>query len=138
MNVILDATNHEVNEDSGLAIISESLFNQLHEEAKDQLIKVNIPSAMSEYRRGNGEGMWAFLMTEDDKEMYENNEIGKSIKVVMSNDSLFLPPICCARVIQVTLQGSNRPVLDIDWMESIIQEKAGFSFKQKLEDADND
>ncbi|AUR92046.1 hypothetical protein NVP1188A_15 [Vibrio phage 1.188.A._10N.286.51.A6] len=119
----------------GLSEITEEEYGRIvaHELTQQYLVKVNIPVQKSDLNRGNGEGMWAVILTDEDKAHYDADQSNKTIQVLLANDSIHWSSLRAGRIIQVNLNGESRPTLDVQWLDPIVQQIAGTTFTELLE-----
>lgn len=83
--------------------------------SKLELIKVNLPSDLESFKTGNGEGIWARpLSEEDERKVNDDNYYGEAY-VVAQNDSVYYPGLInYDDTIKVHCNGKMRPYLHID------------------------
>lgn len=85
-------------------------------------IKVNIPVNETDYKNGNGEGVWVLVdgFTEED---YNNDEAGTGrdgipYEGILDNDSIYYPGLTHGTVVPLELRGGGRPVVQFDWLDA--------------------
>ena len=105
-----------------------TLYEQLY-------IKFNIPESEEKFKSGNGEGVWAQPLTEEDKEICDSNSTGDTFKVIILNSALTFP-FDWGTVVTVETRGDSRPVLSYDWFDGVVKESTNgeMSLAEMLED----
>lgn len=83
-------------------------------------LKVNLPDNMRGYQGGNGEGCWAYPLTEEDARIIEEDKSGQKAKIILCNHSFYFPPLVYGSVLQVEMRPGFRPVLDIYWLHELL------------------
>lgn len=98
-------------------------------------IKVNLPEHDKADR--NGEGIWAQVISDEDKAKYDADEAKGTIQVIALNDSLYWPPLRNGVELTVVLNGKHRPSLSFDWLRTVM-EKAGANFEEVMQERYHD
>lgn len=92
-------------------------------EKDPRVVKVNLPPYREEssWKNGNGEGIWAYIRSEDDLEKY--NQGKGTFDVVLMNTSFYYSGLLLwGAVIRVDGRGpSSRPVLNKEWLDEKIK-----------------
>ena len=81
-----------------------------------EYIKANIPASMESYRSGNGEGCY-FLVTEEVKRAYDQDEDNTNYVGILANDSLYYPELKAGAEVPLEMRGSFRPVVPYEWLQ---------------------
>ena len=78
-------------------------------------IKVNLPSNEESYQSGNGEGCW-FLVNEETKKAYDNDEKGTKYFGILDNDSVYYHGLLAGTELPIEMRGENRPVVPYNYL----------------------
>lgn len=82
-------------------------------------IKVNLPSSVQDYARGNGEGIWAVIIDPADVKPYKENASQGQLWVAACNDSTYYPEeVAFGSRVLCELRGEMRPVAVWDNLQS--------------------
>ena len=88
-------------------------------EGNPRVMKFNIPEDIEGYQRGNGEGVWGYIENESALEQYDKG-IGE-FSVILLNDTIYHPILEYGIVCVVEGRGQNRPIVNWDWLQSVIK-----------------
>ena len=133
MELIKNNESGKTNENSGLYSFNAKTVDEAHEFMRDKLIKVNLPLDKEGLTTHTGEGIWAFVLTAESMQKYQDNEVDTVIEVMASNQAIGLTPIGIGTVIEVKLNGNQRPYLHAEWLSGLIEEKIGLTLEQLME-----
>jgi len=73
-------------------------------------IKVNLPDTRDDYLAGNGEGMWAVVDSQENKDDYDTNKSKGQFHAYLANNSLYYPVLGFGSKIQCEHRGGSRAV----------------------------
>jgi len=60
---------------------------------------------------GENEGIWAAIISEEDRALYDGSTVGETLRVVLTNHALmFMPNPSWGRVIEGKTNGGKRPI----------------------------
>jgi hypothetical protein len=135
----LSDINVIVESQKGLGLISKAkeFYTGELDLVQEKYIKVNLPDSEEKFKSGNGEGIWAYPVTEADELICNNGGVGETFDVYTMNDCIMYP-FTCATIIKVRNTGAEtRPVLDYDWMDNIIKVSSNgeYSLHEMLQEA---
>jgi hypothetical protein len=85
----------------------QELTDRVKEAEKNGSFKLNIVRG-----GGDSEGIWACFVSQQDKEIYESNQVGETFYCFLLNHALINGPSWGARI-KVTSQGNLRPTIFI-------------------------
>ena len=72
--------------------------------------KLNLPSKFEDYQSGNGEGIWAVVLTKKEKVMVDDETNTEPFFAYAANDSCYYPELVCGSRIFAEPRGGNRPI----------------------------
>jgi len=72
--------------------------------------KVNLPSTISEYRTGNGEGIWVVAASASDNKLIRGDSINKQFFAYLCNDSVYYPNLPYGSRVLFETRGGSRSV----------------------------
>jgi hypothetical protein len=107
---------HKVEEVNPIENNVDKIKSYSEDEISKLYIKVNLPSNISSYNSGNGEGCWAIPNTDEDAVILNEDKDKTTAKIILCNDSVYFPPLVYGSVLQVEIRCGQRAVLDVNWM----------------------
>ena len=72
--------------------------------------KVRIEAADGDGRLPEGEGIWAALISQEDRDLYDGTTVGQTIRAVLLNPSFMFAEPTWGRVIVGKTNGGSRPI----------------------------
>ena len=73
---------------------------------------VNLPRNWPSYKSGNGEGVWAVALKEEDYAQYTSISDNGTMEVMLLNDSIHYSKLKWGTIVEAEHRGDKRPVLD--------------------------
>lgn len=104
----------------------ETISKYTDDQLETLYLKINICDSLDAYLNGNGEGVWAIPLDEENKKILDEDKENTTAKIIMFNDSVYFRPLQAGSVIQVEIRPGYRPVMDINWMDEQLKDEVNF------------
>lgn len=100
---------------------------------EERVIGVNLPNSQKFYENGNGEGMYAYIISDDDfNNFLDNSKKGMLIKGFLLNNSLYYPGLKWGLIVPIELRGSKKPVVPLEFLQQAFKEVINRKKKKSL------
>lgn len=80
-----------------------------------EFIKANLTCSQEAYIHGAGEGCF-FIVSEDVKAAYDNDEAGTTYTGILDNDSCYFKGLYHGEELPLEMRGEKRPVVPYDYL----------------------